>query len=243
MDKQLQTWSIIIFAFNEDNSIGKVIKQSLEALKELNPDHSELIIVNDGSTDKTEEEIRTYLPNDKILVINHPTNQGIGQALLSGYRKARFENICAIPADGQFNTQELLPFSVIPPQTIISFYRTQKIRYTLFRKSLSYFNKFLNRYLLGIKLRDVNWIKIYKKEFFDHISPVLTSSLVESENCAKMLKNKYKVVEVPSTYHPRDGGVSKGASIKIIFLAFIELIKLYFNLKFTNRNKKENDTL
>ena len=85
--------------------------------------------------------------------------------------------------------------------------------------------------------------EIYKKEFFDHISPVLTSSLVESEICAKMLKNKYKVVEVPSTYHPRDGGVSKGASIKIIFLAFIELIKLYFNLKFTNRNKKENDTL
>ncbi len=234
-----QSWSIIIFAFNEEESIRLVIENCLKTLNSLNADESELIVVNDGSTDRTSIEINECLPNNKISLINHQTNKGIGEALLSGYRNAKYENICAVPADGQFNLNELLPYANIPEQTIISFYRTQKIRYTIFRKFLSYFNRLLNRYLLGIKIKDVNWIKIYKKEIFESISPVLTSSLVESEICAKVLKAKYKLIEIPSTYHPRTGGISKGASLKTLFLAVSELAKLYIILYFPKRKKEK----
>ncbi len=226
----MQSWSLIIFAYNEQDAIENVIKSSLRVLNRLNPEKSELIIVNDGSTDNTLKIIQDF-DEKRIKVINHTKNRGIGEALLSGYKAAQYENICAIPGDGQFNPEELIPFAEFDDNTFISFYRTQKTRYTAFRKILSFFNKILNRYFLNIKIRDVNWVKIYKKQFFDHITPVLTSSLVESEICAKMIRSGYKIIEVQSTYHPRQGGVSKGASLKTIFLAIRETLKLYIALQ------------
>jgi len=232
-----QSWSIIIFLYNEEDSLKAVIDSSLIVLEQLNATESELIIVNDGSTDKSKQMIENYINNDKIKVIHHDINKGIGEALISGYKAANYENICAIPADGQFNVDELLPFKIIPDKTIISFYRNQKTRYTLFRKFLSLFNKLLNKYLLGIKVKDVNWIKIYKKDFFNNISPVLTSSLVESEICAKMLKTGFKIIEVESKYHPRLGGKSKGASYNTISQAIRETFKLYIELRKSHENK------
>lgn len=226
----MQSWSLIIFVYNEQDAIGNVIKSLLSVLNRLNPEKSEIIIVNDGSTDNTLKIIQDF-DDKRIRIINHTKNRGIGEALLSGYKAAQYENICAIPGDGQFNPEELIPFAEFDNNTIISFYRTQKTRYTVFRKILSFFNKILNRYFLNIKIRDVNWVKIYKKQFFDNITPVLTSSLVESEICAKMIRSGYKIIEVESTYHPRQGGVSKGASLKTIFMAIRETLKLYIALR------------
>ncbi|HOK38246.1 MAG: glycosyltransferase family 2 protein [Bacteroidales bacterium] len=226
----MQSWSIIIFVYNEQDAIKSVIESSLRVLNKLNQEKSELIIVNDGSIDNTLKIIQNF-DDKRIRIINHTKNKGIGEALLSGYKAAQYENICAIPGDGQFNPEELIPFAEFDNNTFISFYRTQKTRYTVFRKILSLFNRILNRYFLNIKIRDVNWVKIYKKQFFDKITPVLTSSLVESEICAKMIRSGFKIIEVESTYHPRQGGVSKGASLKTIFLVLRETIKLYIALQ------------
>lgn len=227
-----QSWSIIIFAYNEENSIGRVIDKSVEVLKKISGEIFELIIVNDGSTDSTFREIQNRAKkNSKIIVINHEKNLGIGQSQMSGYNMAHYENVCAIPGDGQFNPNELTPYSNFPDKTIVSFYRIEKTRYTVFRKLLSWANRVLNHKLLGIKLRDVNWVKVYKRSFFDSIKPVLTSALVESEICAKMLKKGYTVIEVPSKYHPRTGGKSKGASLKTIVKVLVEISKLYLILK------------
>jgi glycosyltransferase involved in cell wall biosynthesis len=232
MTEARQSWTIIIFAYNEETAIGSVIKNTVNLLQAIAYDDFQIIIVNDGSTDNTLSVIEKVKSiSGQIEVISHQKNLGIGRALLSGYSVAKNENICAIPADGQFDVNEIKAYAVIPPKTIISFYRNQKTRYTPFRKFLSFSNRIINYYLLGIKIKDVNWVKIYKKEFFDKITPVLTSSLVESEICAKMLKNNYSIIEVPSKYNPRSGGRSKGASLKTIFKAASELTKLFFALK------------
>ncbi|MGM0650777.1 MAG: glycosyltransferase family 2 protein [Bacteroidota bacterium] len=233
MAVKMQTWSIIIFAYNEEDAIRHVINKCLAVLDNISPGKNELIIVNDGSTDKTPGIINeTIHDKQHVRVINHPKNIGIGKSLMDGYRAAKHENLCAIPGDGQFDPEELIPYSTIPAKTILSFYRTEKTRYTLYRKLLSHCNKLLNRHLLRIKIKDVNWIKVYKKGFFDNINPVLSSLLVESEICAKMLRNDYNIIEIPSVYHPRKGGKSKGGSVKTVFMAVHEIFKLYVTLNF-----------
>jgi len=230
-----QSWSVIIFAYNEESSVRNLIEHTADVLMQISPEQHEIVVVNDGSTDNTFHEIEIcsgVIPNLKIM--HHEKNKGIGEALLTGYRNVQFENICAIPADGQFNPMELIPFAEIPEKTVISFYRTQKTRYTLFRKLLSYANRILNRFFLGIKIKDVNWVKVYKKESFQRITPILTSSLVESEIFARMLYANNTIVEVPSVYNPRVGGVSKGASLKTMFLVAGETLKLYRSLRKSN---------
>jgi glycosyltransferase involved in cell wall biosynthesis len=226
-----QSWSIIIFCYDEQAGIAHVIDRSLEVLQELDPHKYELIVVNDGSSDNTSNIIRDKCREQPhIKVIEHGTNQGIGVALLDGYAKATNENICAIPGDGQFDPRELLPFATIPDNHIISFYRQQTTRYTPYRKFLSLANKMVNRYVLGIKVRDVNWIKVYKRHKLDQIKISLHSSLIESEICAKMVLKNHEIVEVQSTYHPRKGGVSKGSSFSILMKALLEVLSLMWEI-------------
>ncbi len=231
-----QSWSIIIFAYNEEKSIGSVIQNSYDLLNKISPQNFELIIVNDGSSDNTLEEINKAIRDKKnTFLINHSFNMGIGKALLSGYNAANCENVCAIPADGQFDVSEIIPFASFSNNTMISFYRIQKTRYTFYRNLLSCGNRIFNKLILGIRVKDVNWIKIYKLSVLKKVNPVLSSSLVESEIMAKMVRFGCEVVEVQSVYHQRQGGISKGASLKIVLMAIPELLKLiwifYFRFK------------
>ncbi|MDD3877651.1 MAG: glycosyltransferase family 2 protein [Bacteroidales bacterium] len=231
-----QTWSIIVFAFNEEGNIYKTLEDAWTVLKQISPKDYELIIVNDGSTDTTAIEINNFCLNrDKIILINHKENMGIGKALISGYTVASKENVCAIPADGQFNTEELIPFASIPKKTIISFYREKKTSYSFFRKILSQINRLINRYALGIKMKDVNWIKVYKNEELKIKNLAVTSSLVESEICAKMMLTNKKLIEIKSNYGIRHTGKPKGASLKIVSKAVCDVFLLAFEI---NRFKK-----
>lgn len=81
---------------------------------------------------------------------------------------------------------------------------------------------------MGIYLRDVNWVKIYKRGALINLDLKLQSSLIESEICSKLLITKHKVTESVSIYHQRKFGKSKGASAKIVWQALKETLKLIF---------------
>lgn len=98
MSKQL---SVIIPAYNE----GKTIEQTIQGLKKelnrLNLDY-EIIVVDDGSTDKTKEVLEKI---EEIKLINHPFNKGYGASLKTGIEKAQFDNLLFFDADGQHKTE------------------------------------------------------------------------------------------------------------------------------------------
>ena len=212
----MQTWSVGVLCYNEAETLEKVVAHLRTVLQQLT-DTFEIIIVDDYSTDGSRDialEIQNMYPEVKTIL--HEVNKGIGGGLRTIYTNTRYENVAMIPGDGQFDTNEYLPFKEIPPDTFISFYRKENTSYNLFRNILSLFNKKLNKVFIGISLKDVNWTKIYKKKDLDTLDLQLKSSLVESEICAKLLFLGKKVVEVESKYLPRVYGVSKGASFAII---------------------------
>lgn len=237
-------WSIIIFAYNESSGIEDTIRKTIRVADQLCNGQWQIIVVDDGSTDGTYELAASFCNGHPALeIIRHRQNLGIGQALLSGYRKATGNNVCAIPADGQFDPSELLPFGEKPVDTIISFYRRKKTRYSLFRKFLSMGNRIYNRYFLGIRIRDVNWVKVYPKTVLEKIPAVINSSLVESEICAKVILHGMEIVEVPSLYHKRAGGKPKGASWKILVQALTEMPELYRSVTNYRRQLKREKQL
>ena len=232
-----QSWSVIIFCFNEEKSIQTVFSSANEVLKKMTGENYEIIIVDDGSIDQSPSIIKEIAGNNKnVIPVFHSENKGIGQTLRSGYDKVRFENVSAIPADGQFDVSELLAHPTVPAKTFISFYRKENLQYSLFRNILSYINKLVNDYFLGIKLKDVNWVKIYKREELMNLDLQIESSLIESEICSKLFLRGNKVIESVSVYHPRKGGESKGASLKIVLQALKDTWKL---IKVVNRYKSK----
>ena len=215
----MQTWSIGVLCYNEAGSLAGVISQLLEVVRQLT--HTfEIIIVDDCSTDGSREiALKLQQDNAAVRVILHNTNKGIGEVLRTIYSNAQYENIGIVPGDGQFDTHEFLLFKEIPANSFISYYRKENTSYSIFRSFLSLFNKQLNELFVGIKLKDVNWTKIYKSRDLDTLSLQLTSSLIESEICAKLLFIGRRVIEVESRYLPRVHGKSKGASLATIFRA------------------------
>lgn len=232
MMQSSQTWSIVIFCFNEVDTVAKVTDKVVQTLQHLTETDSEVLIVDDGSHDGSRDVIRQLEKRHAtVRYIFHPENQGIGHALRTGYFNARYENVCAVPADGQFDLDELLAHRVVQPDSFVSFYRKENTTYTFARNALSWANRMVNKFLNDFDLRDVNWVKIYKRERILSLHLEIESSLVESEICAKLLLLGDKVLQVESKYLAREAGQSKGASAKIVKQAMRDTILLFSVLR------------
>ena len=227
-----QSWSVIILCYNEEGNLKIVVSDLLKTLSQMQVTDFEIIIVNDGSTDKSSEVINGLSQEiPQIILKDHVTNLGIGQAIRTGLNVAQKENVMVMAGDGQFNLEDLVPHAEVEKDTIVSFYRVDKGPYTAFRHFISNFNRVLNRYILGANIKDVNWVKIYKKENLNSINLELKSSLIETEIVTKLLKNSIKLEEYQTVYLPRIYGEPKGASFKVVSMALMELIRLIFILR------------
>lgn len=219
-------WSIIIFAFNEAESLTNTVHRCEGFLRTTTADH-EMILVDDGSTDNTPEICRHLLSkHEHLRVIRQPVNMGIGHALLIGYAAAKHDYVCAVPGDGQFDPDELLQVPAFDDRTFVSFYRTSQ-NYSLYRQMLSQLNRLLNRWILGLDLRDVNWVKVYRRSQLADIPAGLTSSIVESGICARLVYRGHKVLEIASIYHDRSHGIAKGGRWKTVSQVLREMHRLY----------------
>jgi len=219
-------WSIVIFAFNEGDNLAATIGRCAEFLS-AHARVYEMILVDDGSTDNTEEICSKLKKEHKALrVMRQPMNMGIGHALRTGYASAQYEYVCAIPGDGQFDPSELAAVPPFGPMEFYSFYRREQ-NYTPYRQLLSNMNRWLNRLFLGLRMRDVNWIKVYRSEQLRLAAPKLTSSVIESEICGRLVKAGIRPMELPSIYYSRTHGEAKGGRWKTVRQVLAEVPRLY----------------
>ena len=229
MEKPIQqSCSIVVFFYNEAGNIEKVLRQAVAFLKPLPNNKKEIIFIDDGSKDNTVEKIKSAGYDESyIKIIRHPKNLGIGACLKTGYKTARMENISAVPGDGQFDLNELRAFRHIPANTVVSFYRTSHPGYSLFRKALTKANRYINKIFFCFDVKDVNWVKIYKKEGLKNLKLMSKSNFVESEIMCFLSKN-CKIIQSPSRFLPRASGSSKSVNIKILCVVFADILRLLF---------------
>lgn len=219
--------SVFFPCYNEEGNIRRVTLQAVDALGRLVRDW-EIILVDDGSTDRTgaiADELARRDP--RIRVVHHQPNQGYGMALRSGFAAATRPYIFYTDGDGQFDLGELpLLLERIGQADIVSGYRRNR-RDSLLRRLNAAGWGFLVQRALKFRCRDVDSaFKLYKREIFGRIRLQSTGALIDAEVLARATRLGYTIATVPVTHRPRLAGRATGAKPQVILKAFAELFRL-----------------
>lgn len=226
--------SVFMPAFNEEANIAETVEKTMVVLKKLPVKDYELIVVNDGSKDKTLdvlEDLKKKYP--KLKIVNHVKNKGYGEALKSGFAASRFDLIAYIDSDGQFDFSEISKFlDKIQDADIVVGYRINR-QDPLLRKFNGWGWTMMNNLLFGLNVRDIDCaFKLLRKDVIESI-PKLESErggMISPELLAKAKKKGFKIVEVGVHHYPRTAGHPTGGNLKVIINSFKDLFKLRLKL-------------
>lgn len=233
MDK-LDGLSLFFPAYNEEGNIKNTVEKAIPVLKNVASKY-ELLIVDDGSKDKT-GEIADKLAEEYsfIRVVHHHPNQGYGAALKSGFYNSKQEWIVFTDSDGQFDFSEVTRLIEKSGEAdIVAGYRINR-QDPLMRKIFGFGWTFLSRLLLGVGVRDVDCaFKLVKKKVIDTIPPLQSTrgGMISPELLGRAKKAGFKIVEVGVHHYPRKEGKQTGANLKVIFKSFMDLGKLWWQIK------------
>jgi glycosyltransferase involved in cell wall biosynthesis len=224
--------SAIFPAYNEQDNIGKTLLSALKIFPEYVKEW-EIIVVDDGSKDKTSDVINQYtMRNSNIRKITHPTNRGYGNALVSGIQAAKHDLIFFMDADLQFDLNEIATFLFwIDKYDLVIGYRAQR-RDPFYRRLNAWGWNTLGRLLLNLPVRDIDCaFKLFRRTVFETVSIESVGAMVNTEILAQACRHGFRIKELPVTHYPRVHGEQSGANLTVIVKAFRELIKLYHKLK------------
>ncbi|MFY9269030.1 MAG: glycosyltransferase family 2 protein [Candidatus Manganitrophaceae bacterium] len=224
--------SVIFPAYNEEENIAKAVEQAVHCLDSLFRGW-EVIVVNDGSRDRTGEVIDLLARSDlRIKAVHHPVNRGYGAALRSGIKEARKELIFFCDSDLQFHLNELLLLITwIEQYDVVVGYRANR-RDPFYRKLNAFGWNLMVRLLLGLKVKDIDCaFKLFRNSVFRTIRIDAVGAMVNTDILVQATRMGFRIKEVPVTHFPRLSGKQTGADLKVIFRAFRELFRLCFKLR------------
>lgn len=227
--------SVFFPTFNEEGSIKETVENAKKVLEKV-AKNWEIIIVNDGSTDKT-GEIATKLANGdkRIRVISHKENKGYGASLKSGFYNAKYPWIAFTDSDGQFDFSEIAKFiekqKLTRSDLVIGYYKKRRV--SKFKIITSRMWELAVMVLFSLHARDIDCgFKLVSKKVIDKI-PKLESergAFISSELLIKAKKAGFKIVEIPVTHYPRIKGKGTGRNIRVIIKSFVDLFRLWIKL-------------
>jgi glycosyltransferase involved in cell wall biosynthesis len=214
--------SIVIPAYNEEETIGSVIDQVISIMEKADITY-EIIVVDDGSTDDTVHIIQERA----VQVVHHPFNKGYGAALKTGMRKAKYDTIAIIDADGTYPAEDLpeLVSGTGEWDMVVGARVGEDAEIPPLRKLAKWILTQLANYLVGTPIPDLNsGLRAFRKDIamrFYHILPSGFSFTVTIT--LALLSNDYLVQYVPIRYYKKRRGKSKIKPIRDT-LGFLQLI-------------------
>jgi glycosyltransferase involved in cell wall biosynthesis len=220
--------SIFFPAYNEEKNISTSIEKALNTVQQIT-DTYEVIVVDDGSKDKTSEIVQRYAKNNPhVRLIQHSKNKGYGDALKSGIGGARYDYIFFTDSDLQFDLDELKIFATYIPQydTVIGYRKNRNDPFIRIVNAKLW--NIANRILFGLKVKDIDCaFKLLRRDMVQKISILSGGAMISAEMLIKLDDLGITIKELPVTHFPRTMGSQTGANIHVIIRAFKEMWKLF----------------
>lgn len=233
MNKKLPELSIFFPFWNEEKNIEQVVTNAIAIAPKI-ARKWEIIIVDDGSSDKTWEksqEIESKYSN--VRVVHHNINRGYGAALKSGFEHSQYNYIVFTDGDLQFDFSEVTKFiEVIEDADIVIGYR-EKRQDKLIRHILMTLLKIWDFLFFHFYFKDIDCgFKMFRREAIEALMPLRSEgAMITTEILAKAKAKKMKIKQVGVSHFPRKHGQSSGGNLPVIIRAVLETFILYWDIK------------
>ncbi len=205
-------------AYNEEANLPRNVPRLAAKLAELQPSF-EIVIVDDGSKDATPQIADRLAAEDpRVRVVHHPVNRGIGAGFASAVQAAQGTRFILIPADLALDLDELHKYlDAAAIADIVVGCRSDRSDYSAFRKLVSVVNIWLIQTLFQMKIRQYNYISLYRTDILKNMELEYTdSAFFFAEILIKARDQGYRLVEVDINYVPRTDGQQTGANRRLI---------------------------
>jgi glycosyltransferase involved in cell wall biosynthesis len=224
--------SLVFPAFNEAANLPALIESAISIAESLGLDF-EIVIVDDGSQDRSAELLAAHCADDsRVRAVHHAANRGYGAALRSGLREARGNLVFFSDADLQFDLAEIRRLLEHAGDfDIVAGYRSPR-RDPWIRRAIAWVWGGLVRRIFDLPVRDIDCaFKVFRREVLDAIPIESIGAFVNTEILARAQAGGFAIKQIPVTHHRRRSGRQTGAHPRVIARALVELAQLYGELR------------
>jgi glycosyltransferase involved in cell wall biosynthesis len=218
-------------AHNEEANLQGLVDEALEALPRI-AETFEIIAVDDGSRDRTPEianELAARHPG-VVRTVHHPTNQGYGAALRSGFAAARYDLVAFTDGDRQFKVADLGRLTARlaepdAPDVVVGFRikRADAFVRTVYARAY----RLANRLFFGLQVTDVDCAcKLFRRDALEGLRVTSGGAFFSAELLIKLRAAGRVVVEVGVPHYPRTAGSATGAKPQVILRAVRDFWRL-----------------
>lgn len=224
--------SVFFPAYNDAESIGKLVLDAQRVLTKLTSDY-EIIVVNDGSADKTAEVLRELQKKcEKLRIVTHEANRGYGAALQSGFRAAKKDLVFYTDGDGQYDVGELeLLFEKLNARIdVVNGYKISRAD----GKRRKYIGESYNKmahFFFDLPIRDVDCdFRLIRKSALENINLTSESGGICVELIYKLKRKSCKFTEIAVNHYSRPYGKSQFFTFARVAKTLVDFFSLWLKL-------------
>jgi glycosyltransferase involved in cell wall biosynthesis len=228
--------SVIIPAYNEESTIEELILK-VQAVSLPGALTREIVIVNDGSRDRTADILRRFSGQANMVIV-HQSNKGKTAALLTGFKNATGDILLIQDADLEYDPCQYpkLLQPILDGQTEVVY----GSRFLGQIEGMAPVNRWANEvsnnifnFLYHVHLSDINTCyKVFTRRVWEGMVIISRNYAFETEFTVKLLHRGYHIMEVPIDYTAR----SREAGKKINWLTALEMFWPIIKYRFFDRS-------
>ena len=228
--KALPSLSLVMPCYNDAATIEKAVTEAWEIGRNV-AEKFEIVVANDASRDESGFILDKLKKKYKELrVISHTLNLGYGATIAELYYAARFAWLFSIPGDYQIGANELL--KLLPEKDhadmILGWRVNRQDPPERLRQSKIY--NTLLRWFFGLKLHDVNSVRLMPTHMFRNVRLTSASAFVDAELAIRLSKQGFAILEVPIAHRPDPSSLHSnggGGSLKTILPTVKDLMRFW----------------
>lgn len=232
--------SVVIPAYNEEENIRSTVERCVGSLR-AQCDRFEIIIVDDKSTDNTgriADELSEQHP--EVTVIHNERNLRQGASLVRGFEQARLSWVTHNAMDYPFDLNDLVHvLPLMERADVVVGTRRHRPDSSLYRRLLSAVNLLLLRNCFGLRLRDYNFVQVYKRKVLENLALEETSTgFLAPSMLFQAHRLGYRLEEIVLDYQPRERGKAKSGHPRVLLETLRDMLRYWLKQKHNRIGKR-----